>query len=196
MYSYRVEQAIKAACVLHQDQLRKGLVQIPYIAHLIGALMIVRDYTTDEDILVATLLHDTLEDSDYTPEEMKDDFGETVTEIVLSVTEPQYRDDEKLVWQEKKDAYVKQLKKASEASLMVAAADKIHNFRSMVDEYHGDRERFKRDFGNNGEQRLEFYQSISNILNSRLRNDIVHEFNHTFKEFKEFYLNGEEYSSR
>jgi (p)ppGpp synthase/HD superfamily hydrolase len=192
MYSYQVEQAIKAACVLHQDQLRKGLVQIPYISHLMAVTFIVRDYTPDENTLVAALLHDTLEDSDYTAEEMTNDFGKDVADIVQSVTEPKYQGDVKLSWREKKDAYVQKLKSAREEALIVAAADKIHNFRSMVEEYHADIERFKRDFGSHGDQRLEFYQAVSNVLNSRLKNAIVHEFNHTFKEYKEFYRHAED----
>lgn len=189
MYTYKVEQAIKAACVLHQDQLRKGAVPLPYISHLMAVVLILRDYTEDEDTLVAALLHDTLEDSDYTAEEMTEDFGATVTELVLPLTEPKYDGEYKLTWREKKQSYLKQLKNSRSETLMIVAADKIHNFRSMVEEYHEDYERFRRDFWEQGEERLEFYQSLSNILNSRLKSAIIHEFNHTFNEFKEFYIN-------
>ena len=78
MYTYKIEQAIKAAALLHQDQLRKGVVPLPYISHLMAVMLILRDYTDDEDTLVAALLHDTLEDTDYTPEELETDFGKTV----------------------------------------------------------------------------------------------------------------------
>jgi (p)ppGpp synthase/HD superfamily hydrolase len=189
MYSYKVEQAIRAASILHQDQLRKGEVQIPYISHIIAITLIIRDYTTDENTIVAALLHDTLEDSDYTVEEMKNDFGPEVAAIVVAVTEPAQQNGTKLSWRDKKAAYVKSIKSAPEAALMVAAADKIHNFRSMVHEYTGDYDRYRRDFWEQDDERLEFYQSVSNILNSRLKNDIVHEFNHTFTEFKDFYRN-------
>ncbi|MCB9810512.1 bifunctional (p)ppGpp synthetase/guanosine-3',5'-bis(diphosphate) 3'-pyrophosphohydrolase, partial [Candidatus Nomurabacteria bacterium] len=59
MYTYKIEQAIKAASLLHQEQLRKGDVPLPYATHLMSVMMIVRDYTNDEDTLVAALLHDT-----------------------------------------------------------------------------------------------------------------------------------------
>ena len=89
MYTYRIEQAIKAASLLHQDHVRKGDVPIPFVTHLVAITFILRDYTTDEDTLIAALLHDTLEDTDYTAEELKEDFGETVAKYVLTVTEPQ-----------------------------------------------------------------------------------------------------------
>jgi hypothetical protein len=70
--------------------------------------------------------------------------------------------------------------------LVVAAADKIHNIRSIIEEYYNDRARFQKDFGGTENERLMVYQSIGNILNSRLQNEIVHEFNHVFNEYKKF----------
>ena len=88
MYTYKIEQAIKAAAILHDGQLRKGNVPLPYITHLYAVAMILESYTEDEDTIVAGLLHDTLEDTDYTPEELEADFGKEVCEAVLAVTEP------------------------------------------------------------------------------------------------------------
>lgn len=186
MYTYKIEQAIRAASILHENQLRKGSVPIPYISHLMGVVLILRDYTTDEDILAAAMLHDTLEDTDYTLEELKEDFGGPIAEIVLAVTEPKMEGERKLSWIDKKRAYAKQLRKAPEAALMIAAADKAHNFRSIVEEYYDAPERYVQDFGSNIEQRIEAYQNIANAINSRLRNKILHEFNHTFEEYKQF----------
>jgi (p)ppGpp synthase/HD superfamily hydrolase len=188
MYTFKLEQAIQAAAVLHQDHLRKGAVQIPYITHLVAVLMILRDYTNDEDTLVAALLHDTLEDTDYTEAEMKDDFGEQVTIIVKTLTEPMYDGEEKLTWKETKQRYAKQVKSGPLAAVLIAAADKAHNFRSVVEEYHEDPNRFMQDFGTKLEERLDAYQLIANSINSRLKDGIVHEFNHTFEAYKQFIL--------
>lgn len=189
MYTYKLEQAIRAVTILHEDQLRRGSIPLPYVSHLIAVFAILRDYTTDEDTLVAALLHDTLEDTDYTVEELKEDFGGPIAEIVLSVTEPSEIGGEKPTWIQKKRAYVKQLKKADQKALMVCAADKIHNFRSAVEEYYEAHDRFLQDFGPNLEDRMEVNQAISNVLNSKLKNDIVHEFNTTFTEYKNFLIN-------
>lgn len=191
MYSYKVEQAIRAASILHQDQLRKGSVPIPYISHLMAVTLILSDYTQDEDTLVAALLHDTLEDTDYTAKEIVADFGGPVAEIVKTLTEPTHHGEIKMTWMEKKQSYARQLKEGSQKALMIAAADKSHNFRTIVEEYHNEPERFTKDFGPKYVDRLEAYQNIANVINSRLKNDIVHEFNHTFTEFKEFLINVE-----
>lgn len=188
MYTFKIEQAIKAAALLHQDQLRKGAVQIPYVTHLVAVMMILRDYTSDEDTLVAALLHDTLEDTDYTADELVADFGEDVANLVLTVTEPIMDGEVKIPWLENKKAYADQLRKGANEAVMIAAADKIHNFRSAVDEYYSDHQRFIQDFGPRFNDRLEAYQAIANAINSKLKDGIVHEFNHTFKEYKNLIL--------
>lgn len=149
--------------------------------------MLVADYTDDEDTVVAALLHDTLEDTDYTYEELYDDFGPTVAETVKQVTEPGIaEDEEKKHWKEHKKQYVKQLKEGSESALIVAAAEKIHNMRCIVEEYYEKPSEFLADFGTALEDRLMMYQEISNILNRKLKNAILAEFNHVFTEYKNF----------
>lgn len=186
MYSYRIEQALRAVTILHKDQVRKGSVPIPYVSHLFAVAMIVLDYTKDEDVLITALLHDTLEDTDYTAEELQDDFGGKVRELVEALTEPQSTEAQSLSWREQKERYAKSLKSAQEGSLIVAAADKIHNMRSIVEEYYDDHARFMADFEGSLEERVIMYQDISNTLNRLLKNDIIHEFNHVFEEYKNF----------
>ena len=192
MYSYKIEQAIRAATILHQDQLRKGSVEIPYITHLVAVMLIVRDYTTDESTLVAALLHDTLEDTDYTPEELRADFGDKVAVLVETVSEPRNEGDKKITWVERKKLYAKQLRKGPKEAVVIAAADKAHNFRTIVEEYYTDHDRFLQDFGTDLVGRIEAYQAIANAINSRLTDGIVHEFNHTFSAFKEFLFDVQE----
>jgi (p)ppGpp synthase/HD superfamily hydrolase len=186
MYTFKIEQAIKAAALLHQDHLRKGSVPLPYITHLMAVMMIVRDYTSDEDTLIAALLHDTLEDTDYTLKELEEDFGQTVAELVKTLTEPERGGPNKVTWMGCKKTYATQLRKGPKEAILIAAADKAHNFRSIVDEYSNDHKLFLQDFGSNLDDRLEVYQDIANAINSRLQDGIVHEFNHTFKAYKQF----------
>lgn len=183
-YSFRIEQAIRAAAILHKDQIRKGEVPYPYVTHIFAVAMIVADYTNKEDTVVAALLHDTLEDTDYTAAELNEDFGHTVATLVQHVTRPET--DAHASWVEVKKKYVKKLKEAPEDALIIAAADKIHNMRSMVEAYYDDHERLIADFGDSMNDRLLMYQEISNIMNRRLTNGILSEFNHVFEEFKTF----------
>ena len=166
MYSYRIEQAIRAAALLHEGQKRRGKVPLPYVTHLAAVAWIVSDYTNSEDAIVSAWLHDTLEDTDYTTEELED--------------------DKKLTWAESKEAYNEQLKTGPDEALILAAADKIHNMRSIVEEYHGNHKAFLKDFPGDLNERALRYQNLSNILNRRLTNDIIAEFNHVYTEYKNF----------
>jgi (p)ppGpp synthase/HD superfamily hydrolase len=186
MYSYRVEQAIRAAAVLHKDQLRKGSMPFPYITHLVATAFTLMDYTDDEDVVIAGLLHDTLEDTDYTIDELQEDFGGRVRELVEAVTEPKSTPENKITWRDRKNTYTQQLKKAPTDAVLIAAADKIHNFRTLVEDYTDNHERFMQDFGKNFEERIEAYQQIANIINNRLSGPILTEFNHVFEQFKQF----------
>ena len=190
MYSFRVEQAIRAAAVLHRDQVRKGTMPFPYITHLVSVAMSLCAYTADEDVIVAAFLHDTIEDTDYTLEELEQDFGPTVRDIVATVSEPRSdTSSDTLTWQERKRTYRTQLQSASQEALLVAAADKIHNMRTVVETYFDEPLKFKQDFGGTLKDRMEHYQFLANIFNRALTNDILHEFNHVFSEYRDFIRN-------
>ncbi len=191
MYSYRVEQAIRAASVLHKDQTRRGSMPFPFMTHLVATAFTLLDYTDDEDIIVAAFLHDSLEDTDYTVDELREDFGGRVSDIVETLTEPKSTGEQKLTWKDRKIAYIKQLKRGPEEALLVAAADKIHNFRTIVEDYADAHDRFYQDFGKNFAERLEIYQQIANVINSRLKNPIIAEFNHIFEAYRQFLLDAQ-----
>lgn len=186
-YSYKIEQAIRAATVLHKDQLRKGDMPFPYVSHLFSVTMIVSEYTDDEDVITAALLHDTLEDTDYSAEELQEDFGGGVRDMVEALTEPQKeKDGAKVPWKKQKSSYAELLKKAPEGSLIIAAADKIHNMRSIVEDYYEDHSKFMADFGGNLDERIAAYDAIAAVLKKRLKNAILQEFNQVFTEYKNF----------
>jgi len=144
------------------------------------------DYTTDEDVIIAALLHDTIEDTDYTIDELEEDFGGRVAEIVAALSEPTMVNGQKITWSERKKAYAKQLKNGPIEAVIIAAADKTHNFRTSVEEYYDDHNRFRQDFGKNLDERLEAYQIIANVISSRLEGPLLAEFNHVFEEYKQF----------
>lgn len=192
MYTYRIEQAIRAASVLHRNQIRKGSMPIPYITHLVATAFTLMDYTKDEDVIVAALLHDAIEDTDYTTVELEEDFGGKVKEIVEALTEPKAIDGRKLTWSEKKSIYAKQLKAGPEEAVLIAAADKMHNFRTMIEEYTDNYDAFATDFSKNYEEILEGYQLTANVINKRLNGQILAEFNYIFNEFKQFLQNAKD----
>lgn len=189
MYSYNIEQAIRAATVLHNGQTRKGKSPYPYISHLIAVAFILRDYTNDEDIIVAALLHDTLEDTDYSPEELETDFGKKVRTIVEGVTDVQKHERSQYTWKERQEQYFKAVSLAPLESLYISAADKIHNMRSIVEEYNDDTEAFGRQFGTSFDDVAAKYDKLKVLLHDRLKNDIMNEFDHVHALFAAFIQN-------
>lgn len=122
----QIEKAIKKASVLHRNQVRKKD-GTPYISHLFSVAWILSNYTDDEDIIVAGILHDTIEDTDYKVEELENDFGSKIKTIVLGVTEDANIKD----WLERKKDYLETMERDGFESLMVCAADKLHNLMSV-----------------------------------------------------------------
>jgi len=182
-----IEKAIQKSAILHDGQRRKGGKQPPYIIHPFAVAVIVSQYTDDENTIIAGLLHDTIEDTGYMKEEMEHDFGKTVTEIVQGVTEEKERNGEKLPWKTRKISYIETLKKAPEASLMVSAADKIHNLSSMIRDCGELENDMWKIFTPGKNEQLWFYSEVLEVLKKRLNNDVVSEFEAVFQKAKKIF---------
>ena len=186
LYSFKIEQAIRAAAVLHDGQTRKGAEPYPYITHLISVAFMLSDYGADEDTIVAGLLHDTLEDTSYTPEELEADFGADVREIVEGVTDALNAEREQYTWKERQERYLKTLSLAPRPSLMISAADKIHNMRSIVEEYSEQPHLFMKHFGRSIDDLTNKYDALRLLFHERLDGGIVKEYDHVHVMFNKF----------
>lgn len=193
MYSFRIEQAVQAACVLHEDQHRIGKQKLPYVTHLFSVFLIAQEYTDDEDTLVAALLHDTLEDTAYTFEDLQSDFGQRVSLIVSTVTEPRIDGAKVLDRSTQKKIYATQIKKGPNEAVLVACADKVHNMRATLLQYYDTPANFLRDFPSSLESRLIHFGTLSNIFNARLRDGLLEEFNQVYSEYKNFISSAKKY---
>ncbi len=132
--SKRLSLAINRTSELHRDQERKGVDRTPYVSHLYSVSHILSCVTDDEDVLIAGLMHDSLEDvPNFTKENLLEEFGERVMTIVIGVTEPLDANKEmgdQLPWLVRKEAYIQAVKDGPMESAMVSCADKIHNLMS------------------------------------------------------------------
>jgi guanosine-3',5'-bis(diphosphate) 3'-pyrophosphohydrolase len=121
--------AFQYAAEKHKGQRRKGANAAPYINHLIHVAQIlwtvgnVRDVT----LLIASILHDTIEDTDATPEEIRAQFGEDVLALVLEVT-----DDRSLSQQERKQLQVETAPHKTPKAKLLKLADKISNVQDII----------------------------------------------------------------
>jgi len=126
------EAALQFALAAHKDHLRKST-QIPYVSHLLAVASIVLDYGGDEDEAIAALLHDSVEDRGVDPGEIQRRFGVKAANIVVACSNSQEKNpDNKADWRARKEAYLEHLKTAPPSVLLVSAADKLHNARSIV----------------------------------------------------------------
>jgi len=130
MLSSRFIEAFIYALQLHAGQVRKGS-QIPYLAHLLGVTALVLEADGDDEIAIAALLHDAVEDQGgfETLLDIQRRFGDRVATIVEgcsdAFTQP------KPPWRKRKESYLAHLKDASPDVLLVSLADKLHNARSI-----------------------------------------------------------------
>ena len=182
-YTQKIEMAIKVAADKHRNQTRK-FSKLPYITHLVSVSFILGEYTNDEAAIVAALLHDTLEDTDYSEAELKKDFGDEVFGLVKAVTEPD-RKALNLSWLNTKLAYAKQLEVADKRSVMIAAADKTHNSINIITDFADKPCEFVKYFGNKHDDRIQAYQTIADVINSRLESEeaLLSKFNETFTSY-------------
>ncbi len=135
MLSNRFNQALTFAAELHAQQKRKGS-GVPYVAHLLGVTSIALEYGANEEEAIAALLHDAIEDQGgaATREEIRCRFGDIVTAIVEGCTDTDSTNP-KPPWKERKELYIAHLPKASPSVLLVSASDKLHNSRSILQDY-------------------------------------------------------------
>ena len=182
----KIQQAINLASRLHLGQVRKGDSGLPYISHPFSVAWILSNYTGDEDIVVAGILHDVLEDvKGYYYDDMVRDFGERVAQIVKGVSEdkdPNVESDEKATWEERKSKYLANLKNDSDEALMVCAADKIHNLQSMISAYQEKGDALWDNFNSPKEKKLWLYQEILKFMKGRLNNPIVGELENIYNQ--------------
>lgn len=187
-YTPRLDKALRKAAWAHEQagQHRKGT-DIPYIIHPFGVMTIASSATGDEDILIACLFHDILEDVDssiYSEDDMRQEFGDRIAEIVLGVT----KNSALKSWRATSEAYLEHLEKvASEESVIVSAADKIHNLKSVLYDHGvvGD-ELWQRFSTRSATDQLWWYESILAVVTSRKApKPLIEEFSADMKKLKE-----------
>jgi len=120
--------ALAFAAERHRDQRRKGDDEAPYVNHLIAVadILLNTGEVVDADVVIAGILHDTLEDTDTTAEELESRFGARVRAIVEEVS-----DDKTLLKEERKRLQIEHAPHISREAKLVKLADKISNVRDV-----------------------------------------------------------------
>jgi (p)ppGpp synthase/HD superfamily hydrolase len=132
-FSPLVERAMRVAAQYHQGQTRKAS-DIPYLTHpaSVAAILLKAGFQS-EDILAAALLHDVVEDTDLSLEDLANEFPEPVVLFVAALTEEkQTGDGKKIPWKERKLHHIEQIAQAPLQARAIVLADKLHNLGTMV----------------------------------------------------------------
>jgi len=140
--STRFDHSLLFASQVHRNQDRKKS-GIPYVSHLLGVASIVMDYGGDEEMAIAALLHDAVEDHGGRPmlRVIEQLFGPRVAKIVDGCTDSYAEDAKKKEsWETRKFRYLRRVRKEDAETRFVSAADKLYNVRAVLRDlrYNGD----------------------------------------------------------
>jgi (p)ppGpp synthase/HD superfamily hydrolase len=171
----RFLRAFAFASEQHAGQTRKAST-IPYIAHLMGVASLVLEAGGDEDLAIAALLHDVVEDCGGAPmlKEVRRRFGKRVANIVDECTDADSYP--KPPWRERKENYLRRLKKADVNTRLVSAADKLNNVRSILSDYRASGESIWTRFNGGRTGTLWYYRVLLDEFLRHKLNRITRDF--------------------
>ncbi len=130
-----LDRAIIFAVKAHHNTERRGK-GFPYIVHPMEAVEIVATITPDQELLAAAALHDTVEDTDVTVEQLRAEFGDRIADLVASESDEMPENiSEEDSWHSRKQAAIDRLAAASHDAKIVAMGDKLSNMRAIARDY-------------------------------------------------------------
>ncbi len=178
----RLQQAFRYAAAKHEGQTRKATA-VPYLSHLMAVASLVLEAGGDEDMAVAALLHDVVEDCGGMPRlrEIRRQFGPRVAAIVEGCTDTFV--EPKPEWVERKKGYLDEVKHADDETRLVSASDKLHNVRTILADYRKDGEAIWVRFSGKKEGTLWYYRALSDEY-ARKPNRITRELELAVRELE------------
>lgn len=187
----RFSKAVDYARILHIER-RKGT-NIPFMAHLLGVASLVMGeagqvpFAVTENMVIAALLHDSVEDHGGEPRlrDIEFNFGAEVARMVEGLSDSLEEDpNKKGPWEERKRGYLKRLRSETLQVQLISAADKLYNARTILDEYRlvGAKvwERFKRG----RDQQIWYFEELLKVFKSVGTNRIVEELGRVTDELR------------
>lgn len=160
----RIFAAVEFAARAHRGQTRKGT-RVPYLLHPLRAGETLIRLGCQNDLVIAAILHDTVEDTDTSFADICKKFGRNVMEIVKACTEP----NKDSPWEERKRHTLATLKNAPMKVLMVAAADKLDNARAMTLDYEELGEALWQRFKRPRIAQRWYYEGLAEVFRQRMK---------------------------
>ena len=157
----QIEEAIEIAAEAHQGQYRKGT-HTPYITHPYAVGLILMEAGCAEAVIIAGILHDTVEDTDLTLDFIRERFGDAIANIVDGCSE-----NKALRWRARKTERIEALRTASTEICIVTCADKLHNLRTIISEYDLIGDAVWDRFHGGVEDQAWYYRSVLGAISDR-----------------------------
>ena len=130
-----LDKAINFAVEAHSNTMRKGK-GFPYIVHPMEAVAIVATITADQEMLAAAALHDVVEDTPTTVDDIRAQFGDRVARLVAAESDPEVvgmsREES---WRFRKEVSIRRLASDTRDAKIVALGDKLSNMRAIARDY-------------------------------------------------------------
>ena len=180
----RIAKALEFSYKAHKGTYRKGT-NIPYIVHPLDVASILMKNNAPEHVVIAGLLHDVVEDEDYTVSDIRNMFGEEVAELVHGASEPEElvnaEEGKKKNWPERKAHTVDFIRNANHDMKLLSCADKLANIRDIINDHERQGESFWNKFNATRDDQAWYYNSMieSIAFGDELITDMP-----AFKEFK------------
>jgi guanosine-3',5'-bis(diphosphate) 3'-pyrophosphohydrolase len=178
-----LQKALHFATKAHEGQFRKTK-ETPMISHPIRVAKILQESGFPEEVVIAGYLHDTVEDTFVTLEEIKNEYGAEVSRIVAGNTE-----DKTKTWEERKQHTIDWI---SEAPLEIRAliiADKWDNLQSMVEDYSEMGDNLWKSFKRGKEKQKWYFSSVAENSIIGLKEEEIPPFFHTYRQLVNSFFN-------
>ena len=177
----KIFSALRFATNAHSGQYRKST-KIPYIVHPVQVMQYLIQYGASDDAVAAGILHDTLEDTPVTESDLRKNFGDRITDLVIGASEP----DKSLSWEKRKEHTLNTLQQLTDTEqLMVICADKLSNISSIASDLKTQGEKVWTRFNRGYEQQKWYYCGLAEIFakhakTSQLFQEYIQKTRHVF----------------
>ncbi len=165
-----VEKAMALAERAHVGQVRKES-SMPYIVHPVAVALILARHGFSDTVLAAALVHDIVEDTSVSADEIRAELGGKVAELVAPLTH-----DDSLSWDDKKKSYIETVRKASENVKAISVADKIANARSLLAAYEEQGTAIWKHFNRGRDKKMWFENAMLTMLHESWQHPLVDEY--------------------
>lgn len=174
IFSERFSKAFAYAARVHSRQTRKGTNK-PYIGHLMSVASIVIAYGGDEEMAIAALLHDAVEDAGGLTRlrDIHKKFGKRVGRIVDGCTDSY--GEPKPPWLERKKKYIARVPGEAQDTRLVSAADKLSNVRDILEDVRADGDEAFKRFSGKKDGTLCYYRTLVRVFRDAGTNPLVEE---------------------